>query len=113
MIERKGANTGLVTTRGFRDVARDAQREMRYDIYDLHSPPVPALVPRAWRFEVKERLNGLARCSRRSTTASLEDALRRPKRHGVEAVAVCFLHSFKNPAHERRPAGGSPQALPT
>ena len=57
MIERKGAVTLLITTAGFSDVL-DTQREMRYDIYDLHAPPVVHLVPRPLRFEVDERLDG-------------------------------------------------------
>jgi N-methylhydantoinase A len=111
LIERKGAKTALITTEGFRDTL-DTQREMRYDIYDLHSPPVPALIPRAWRFEVKERLNAFGEVVEAFDDASLERAIEGLTRAGVDAVAVCYLHSYKNADHERRTGSRLAQALP-
>ena len=111
LIERKGARTALITTEGFKDTL-DTQREMRYDIYDLHSPPVPALVPRSWRFEVKERMNAFGEVVDGFDDASLERAIEGLTAAGVEAVAVCFLHSYKNPAHERRTGERLAGALP-
>ncbi len=105
LIERKGARTGLLTTAGFRD-AVEIGREGRYDMYDLFiEPPVP-LVPRQLRLEVAERVQ-----------ADGIDPAARSTRHrraprwpsscalGVEAVAVCLLHAYRNPAHERALAG--------
>jgi N-methylhydantoinase A len=100
LIERKGARTALITTRGFRD-AIEIGREHRYDMYDLFMErPVP-LAPRHLRFELSERV--LADGSV-LTPLDPEEALRlietlRAQR--VEAVAVCLLHSYRNPAHEQ------------
>lgn len=111
LIERKGARTALVTTEGFKDTL-DTQREMRYDIYDLHSPPVPPLIPRQWRFEVRERMNAFGEIVEPFDEASLERAIEGLKAAGVEAVAVCYLHSYKNPDHERRTGDRLARALP-
>jgi N-methylhydantoinase A len=104
LIERKGAVTLLVTTQGFSDVL-DTQREMRYDIYDLHAPPVVQLVPRPLRFEADERLDTFGKVVRPLDLSNLEAMLATLRaagvEEGVEAVAVCFLHSFTNPVHEQ------------
>jgi N-methylhydantoinase A/oxoprolinase/acetone carboxylase beta subunit len=111
LIERKGARTALITTEGFKDTL-DTQREMRYDIYDLHSPPVPPLIPRQWRFEVRERVNAFGEVVEPFDEASLARAIEGLEAAGVEAVAVCFLHSYKNPDHERRTGNRLARALP-
>ncbi|MCB9139096.1 MAG: hydantoinase/oxoprolinase family protein [Caldilineaceae bacterium] len=104
LIERKGAVTILLTTRGFSDVL-DTQREMRYDIYDLHAPPVTHLVPRPLRFEIDERLDGLGNELEPLDVTSLEQLSETLEKAGVtdriEAIAVCFLHAYANPAHEQ------------
>jgi N-methylhydantoinase A len=104
LIERKGAVTTLVTTRGFSDVL-DTQREMRYDIYDLHAPQVMHLVPRPLRFEVDERLNGFGEVYQPLDVAGLEEMVATLEQAGVldkiEAVALTFLHAYANPAHEQ------------
>jgi len=101
LIERKGVRTALVTTRGFRDIVQIG-REWRYDTYDLFIENVEPLTPRSLRFEVSERLGfdgtvltPLAEDEIRQVAASLREAR-------VEAVAICFLHAFRNPAHEER-----------
>ena len=103
LIERKGAVTLLVTTRGFSDVL-DTQREMRYDIYDLHSAPVEHLVPRFLRFEASGRLDTFGGELEPFDPVSLESMLELLAEAGVtesvEAVAVCFLNAFANPIHE-------------
>jgi N-methylhydantoinase A len=100
LIERRGARTALLTTEGFRDVV-EMGREHRYELYDLGLELPRPLVPRWLRFAIPERTLAdghvetpldtelLARLS-----AELVDA-------GVEAVAVCFLHSHANPEHEQ------------
>jgi N-methylhydantoinase A len=100
LIERKGARTGLLTTAGFRD-AVEIGREGRYDMYDLFIDQPSPLVPRHLRLEVKERimagggvLTPLDRGSARAAIARLKEA-------GVEAVAICLLHAYRNPVHER------------
>jgi 5-oxoprolinase (ATP-hydrolysing)/N-methylhydantoinase A len=99
LIEKKGAKTGLLTTRGFRDVM-ETGREQRYDIYDLFLKYPDALVPRRFRREVSERI--LA--SGEIYEPLLLDDVRREARfllaEGVRSVAICFLHSYRNPDHE-------------
>lgn len=101
ILEGKGARTALVTTAGFRDVL-ELRRVRVPSLYDpLYVKPVP-LSPRNLRFEVEERVD-----ARGAVVAPLdEDAMRavaeRLRELNVEAVAVCFLHSYANTAHERR-----------
>jgi N-methylhydantoinase A len=101
LIERKGAKTALLTTEGFRD-ALEIRHEGRYDMYDLFIDPPPPLVPRHLRREVRERL--LADGSVRQVLD--EDGARRVigelVTEGVEAIAICLLHAYVNPVHERR-----------
>ena len=111
MIERKGSKTALVTTKGFKDVL-DTQKEMRYDIYDLHAPPVQPLVPRALRWEIEERLDSFGDVFLPLNEADIETAIEAIMGSGAQAVAVCFLHSYRNPAHEQRVAERIRQALP-
>ncbi|MEO1458201.1 MAG: hydantoinase/oxoprolinase family protein [Pseudomonadota bacterium] len=100
LIERKGARTALVTTAGFRD-AVEIGREHRYDMYDLHLERPEPLAPRSRRYEVAERI-----LADGSVFAPLDEAgaralAERLVAEGIEAVAVCFLHAYANPAHER------------
>ncbi len=115
LVERKGAVTLLLTTQGFSDVL-DTQREMRYDIYDLHAPQVEHLVPRPLRFEARERLDAFGDVVEPLDLDSLEEMVRRLDRAGVtadvEAAAVCFLHAFTNSAHEREVGAWLAQRLP-
>ncbi len=101
LIERKGARTGLVTTRGFRDVL-EMGREKRYDIYDLFLEMPEPLVERRLRLEVTERCLADGRVHTRLDEAEARAAAERLVAEGVESVAVCFLHSYRNAAHERR-----------
>ncbi|HKX18418.1 MAG TPA: hydantoinase/oxoprolinase family protein [bacterium] len=100
LIERKGARTALITTRGFRD-ALEIAREHRYDMYDLFIGRPAPLVPRYLRYELRERVleDGTV-----AEPLDLEEARRLVetlRREDIEAVAVCFLHSYRAPAHER------------
>src|SRR6266540_2980671 len=100
IIERKGARTALLTTKGFRD-AYEIAREHRYDLYDLFLEMPRPLVPRYLRLEVDERVfadGTVARSPDPDTVARLAAELRDK---GVEAIAICFLHSYANPAHEQ------------
>lgn len=101
ILERKGARTALITTEGFRDVLE--MRRIRVPrLYDpLYEKP-PALSPRKWRFEVRERMDfrgtvviPLDEEGVLATIAAIREA-------EIEAVAVCLLHSYANPDHERR-----------
>jgi len=111
LIERKGARTALLTTEGFRD-ALEIGREGRYDMYDLFIDPPPPLVPRHLRREVPERLlpdgsvlRPLDEAAARRVIAGLID-------DGAEAVAICLLHAYLNPVHERRLAELVREAAP-
>lgn len=101
VIERKGARTGLITTRGFRDVL-EIGREKRYDGNDLQIRFPEPLVERPMRVEVDERVHTSGRILRELSEASVEAAIAGLLAQGVESIAVCLLNSFANPDHERR-----------
>ena len=111
LIERKGARVALITTAGFADTL-DTQREMRYDIYDLHSPPVSPLVPRSMRCEVNERLNTFGEVVTPLTPEALEETAAFLERSDPQAAAICFLHAYRNGAHEQQAAAFLRQRLP-
>jgi len=99
IIERKGARTGLLTTRGFRDVL-ELGREIRYAAYDAFAQMPEPLVPRERRLEVSERLRADGSVLAPLDIAQARAAVREMKALGAESVAVCLLNSFENPAHE-------------
>lgn len=111
IIERKGARTGLLTTRGFRD-ALEIGRQTRPHLYDHRVTRPPPLVPRADRIEVAERVGADGTVIVPLDEAGVEKAARRFAAVGVEAVAVCFLHSYRFPSHERRARAILERALP-
>jgi N-methylhydantoinase A len=100
IIERKGAVTGLITTRGFRDVL-ELGRELRYDAYDIFAEYPRPLVPRRLRLEVDERIASDGRVIRALAPAEVREALAELRRAGVESLAVCLINSYRNPDHER------------
>jgi N-methylhydantoinase A len=100
IIQRRGAKTALLTTRGFRD-AIEIGKESRYDVYDIFLELPRPLVPRRLRREVSERVLDDGSVLEPLDSRLLEEDVRALQRQGVEAVAVCLLHSFKNPSHER------------
>jgi N-methylhydantoinase A/oxoprolinase/acetone carboxylase beta subunit len=99
LLQRHGARTALITTRGFKDVLEIA-RELRYDIYRLTAPFPEPLVPRRYRYEVPERTLASGQVYEPLDTAAAIEVLETIEREGIEAIAVCFLHSYRNPAHE-------------
>jgi N-methylhydantoinase A/oxoprolinase/acetone carboxylase beta subunit len=99
LIERKGAKTAFITTKGFRDVL-EMGKEMRYDIYDLLIVLPKPLVPRTLSFEVDERLNGRGEVVTPIQMSDLEALKPKLLETNIEGIAVCFLHSFTNPVHE-------------
>ncbi|MBV9521832.1 MAG: hydantoinase/oxoprolinase family protein [Alphaproteobacteria bacterium] len=99
LIERKGAPTGLVTTEGFRD-ALEIGRERKYELYDLAIESPPPLVPRDARVEVAERVMADGSVRRALDRAGLETAVARLVARGIRALAIVFLHSYRNPVHE-------------
>ena len=101
IIERKGAKTALVTTQGFRDVLA-MRNESRYDQYDLNIVLPEPLVPRHLRLPVPERLDNEGKVLLALDEGAVRALVTLLRREGVEAIAVGLLHSFVNPAHERR-----------
>ena len=111
IIERKGALTALVTTEGFRDVL-DIGYESRYDQYDIMiEKPLP-LVPRERRLVVPERVDVNGRVLKPLDEAAVEAVAGDLARLEVESVGIGFLHSYANPAHERRAREILARALP-
>ena len=101
VIERKGAKTGLITTLGFRDIL-EIGREKRYDAFDLRIRFPEPLVPRRLRVEVNERMHASGVILTPLDEGSVRDAVRTLLDDRCESVAVCLLHSYRNPVHERR-----------
>lgn len=100
ILERKGARTGLLTTRGFRDVL-ELGREIRYAAYDPFAQMPEPLVPRERRLEVDERVRADGSVLAPLDLAQARGAVQALGKLGVESIAVCLLNSFENPAHER------------
>ena len=111
IIERRGARTALVATDGFRDTL-DIATESRYDQYDLSIEKPRPLVPRALRVTVPERVDvhGQVRLPLDEAAVAAQVAFLRD--NGIESVAICFMHSYVNPAHEQRTAAILKNALP-
>jgi N-methylhydantoinase A len=111
IIERRGARTALIATQGFRDVLEIAT-ESRYDQYDLTIEKPRPLVPRALRLTVPERVdvNGTVRLALDEAAVAAHAGFLR--HNDIESIAVCFLHAYANPAHERRAGAILREALP-
>ena len=103
LAERKGVRTGLITTEGFRDVLEIA-RGNRPDFFNLHYEKPPPFVPRRLRREVPGRLAQDGRERRPLELDGLEAIVEDFRAEGVEAIAICLLHSYANPAHEQATA---------
>lgn len=100
IIEGRVAKGALVVTKGFRDIL-EIQRQIRPKLYDLFFDKPKPLVPRRMSFEVDERVTPEGTVLRRLDEDEVRRVARALKREGVESVAICFLHSYVNPAHER------------
>ncbi|MBI1774641.1 MAG: hydantoinase B/oxoprolinase family protein [Proteobacteria bacterium] len=111
LIERQGAKLGLITTQGFRDIL-EMGTEQRYDIYDLFLQYPEPLVRRRHRLEVPERMDRDGNVVVALDPDKVVAAARQLVASGVEAIAVCFLHSYRNPAHEREAGAAIRQHFP-
>jgi N-methylhydantoinase A len=110
-LERKGARVALITTRGFRDVY-EMRRGNRAQPYDMHFRTPTALVARRDVFEVGERTLADGRVLEAPSGEELEHIAGVVRDRGYEAVAICLLHSYRNPANEATVAGALRTALP-
>jgi N-methylhydantoinase A len=111
MIEGKGADTGLITTRGFRDEL-EIRRMGRPPVFDFLWERLPPLIPRRRRIEVTERITARGEVFTPLNTDEVREAIKTLKAQNVAAVAICFINSFANPDHERQAAALVRQLLP-
>jgi N-methylhydantoinase A len=100
ILERKGARTALITTKGFRDLLAIG-RQNRPVLYALQPQLPPPLIPREWCYEVPERLDYTGAVLKTLDLRALDAVLDQIAAQKIESVAVCFLYSFVNPAHEQ------------
>ncbi len=101
ILEHRGAKTGLVTTRGFRDVL-ELGRMRHPSLYDIFWDKPQPLVPRNLRVELDERINSRGEVERTVELAQAQTVAEKLVALGVESLAICFLNSYVNPIHEKQ-----------
>ncbi len=111
IIERKGAQVGLITTRGFRDIL-EIGRQTRPHLFDYAVTKPPALVPRRLRLEVNERMSAHGEVLVALDEDGVREAALALREAGLSAVAICFLHAYANPVHEERAKAILREVLP-
>jgi N-methylhydantoinase A len=111
LLEHKGAKVGLLTTEGHRDVI-EMREGLKDDRYNLRMPPPEQLVPRALRLGITERMRADGTVETPLDRISLATSIEVLKRAGVEAIAVCYLHAYRDPRHERETAEALAVAMP-
>ena len=111
LIERKGAPTGLITTRGFRDTL-EIGRERKYELYDVAIRKPEPLVPRPWRREVAERVRADGGVEVALDLDELDKVAAGLVADGITSLTIVFLHSYANPAHESEAAARVQAAHP-
>ncbi|MCP5152601.1 MAG: hydantoinase/oxoprolinase family protein [Ectothiorhodospiraceae bacterium] len=111
LLEGKGARVGLLTTEGHRDII-EMREGLKDDRYALRQPAPEPLVPRRLRLPVRERVRADGSEGVALGRRSLQTALATLREAGVEAVAVCYLHSYRAPSHERATGAAIARALP-
>ncbi len=104
ILEGKGVRVGLITTRGFRDVYEIGRQWRGEEVFNIFAPAPKMLLSRDRIHEVRERLDASGNVIERIDEAEVAEAARRLVAQGVEAVAVCFLFAYANPAHEKAAA---------
>src|ERR1700758_2117585 len=111
LLERKGAKVALLPTEGHRDIL-EMREGLKPNRYDLRTPPPEPLVPRELRFGVRERTRSGGEVLTPLDDASLGKAIAAIKASGATSVAICFLHAYRNPAHEIAAAERLARELP-
>ena len=111
LLEHKGAKVGLLTTEGHRDII-EMREGLKDDRYNLRMPPPVQLVPRQRRLGVRERIRPDGRIEIPLDSASLDAAIAVLRAEQVEAVAICYLHAWRDATHERATAAAVAAALP-
>lgn len=111
LIERRGVRTALITTEGFRDVI-EMRTENRFEQYDLNIVLPPALIDRADRFVLHERIGAQGQVLRAPDQQDIQSLVEQIRRGQYASVAIGFLHSYANDAHEKQMREALQQALP-
>lgn len=111
LIERRGVHTAFITTAGFRDVI-EMRTENRFEQYDLNIVLPPALIPRADRLVLAERVSAQGQVLQSPSDSDIQALVEQVRAGGYESVAIGFLHSYMNDAHERRMREALQAALP-
>ena len=111
IIERKGARTALLATSGFRDVL-EIGKEARFELYDIELELPEPLVPRHLRFDVPQRTLSDGSTRQELDIEFVERLARELSAAGIDAVAICFLHSYANPEPERQARAAVLRAAP-
>jgi N-methylhydantoinase A len=101
ILERKGARTAFITTKGFKDLLFIG-RQNRPELYQLHPQLPPSLIPESLCFEIPERLDFQGGVITPLDEEAVEEVLEQIKEADINSVAVCFLYSYLNPKHEQR-----------
>ncbi|HEV8678510.1 MAG TPA: hydantoinase/oxoprolinase family protein, partial [Stellaceae bacterium] len=111
LLERKGARLGLLTTEGHRDIV-EMREGLKDERYNLRLPPPEQLVPRHLRLGVRERMRADGRVEMPLDPQSLAAAIAELQNERVEAVAVCYLHAWRDPTHEHATREALLRAMP-
>lgn len=111
LTERKGSKTALITTKGFKDILEIA-RSNRPDLFNYNFVKQAPFVPRHLRLEVTERLSYTGEVIHPLELGDLEKIAAICKEEKVEAIAICLLHAYRNPMHEKKVAEKIKQLLP-
>ncbi len=113
LINENGAKTGMITTKGFRDVVeiRRGYKNVRTSMYDVFVPPYEPLIPRFLRKEVQERALFSGEIHTALDEAEAKELAVQLKEEGIESLAVCLLHSYANPDHEQKVADIAAEVL--
>ncbi|HEY4175166.1 MAG TPA: hydantoinase/oxoprolinase family protein, partial [Rhodopila sp.] len=111
LLEGKAARVGLLTTAGHRDVI-EMREGLKPERYNLRMTPPAPLVPRRLRLPVTERIRADGSVEVGLDRGSLDGAIERLREGGVQAVAICFLHAWRNPVHEQQAAAAVRERLP-
>ena len=111
LIERRGVRTALITTEGFRDVI-EMRTENRFEQYDLNIVLPPALIDRADRFVLRERVGAQGQVLRSPEQQDIQALVEQIRKGGYDSVAIGFLHSYVNDVHEKQMREALEQALP-
>ena len=114
LLTGRGAKTGMITTKNFRDILeiRRGIKPIDTSLYNVFIPPNRPLVPRSRRLGVEERVIYTGEIVTPLNEREVVEAVTKLRNDGVEALAVCFLHSYKNPQNERRAAEIARQVAP-